>query len=67
MAAPSANAQIRSEPNNELRITLPPGITAVIRKQVPVEELLRVLRVPAAKGPDESQTIEIMTVAPKTR
>ncbi len=65
MAAPSANAEIRSEPNNELRITLPPGITAVIRKQVPVEDLLRVLRVPDAKRPDGSQTIEIMTVHPK--
>jgi hypothetical protein len=66
MAAQSSDAEIRVEPNNELRITLPPGITAVIRKRVPVEELLRVLRVPDPKRANEWQTIEIMTV-PKAR
>ena len=50
--------EIRDDGNGTFSLTFPPGIRAVIRKRVRVDELLRVLRLPNPSPPDESGSVE---------
>ena len=50
--------EIQDEGDGRLRLTFPPGVKAVVRKRVPVDELLRVLRLPEASPPDEAASVE---------
>jgi len=50
--------EIRDDGDGTLSLTFPPGVRAVIRKRVPVDELLRVLRLPNPSPPDESGAVE---------
>ena len=50
--------EIRDDGDGTFSLTFPPGIKAVIRKRVPVDDLLSVLRLPNPSPPDESGSVE---------
>ena len=58
MADESLWVEIQDEGNGRLTLLFPPGVRAVVRKRVPVDDLLRVLRLPDATPSGGSASLE---------
>jgi hypothetical protein len=60
----SGDAQIELESSNSIRIRFPEGVKAAIRRSIPVEQLLHVLRQPERDAEGHSVDAEIVPGAP---